>query len=223
VKAGLAGTLALLLTPIVLGRGLRPPTEPLTLTGTLLGELAIGAVLGLAVNVIFAGIGMAGEMMAVQMGIGLPAALDPHSMVQVSSVNNFLDQCAIMTFLAVGGHHTLLAALAQSLSLVPPLSVTFGGGAMEFLIGLFGAALQLAIRLAAPVGAAMLVSMVGLGLLNRVAPQVNVFMVSFSLTIGMGLLVLLTALPALDAVMAGTFRDLATLLASLLARMRHGI
>lgn len=223
VKAGLAGTLALLLTPLLLGQGLRLPADGLGLAGTLLGELAIGAILGLAVQFTFAGIGIAGELAAVQMGVGLPAALDPHTMVQVSSVNHLLDQIAVLTFLAVGGHHTVLTALAQSLTLAPPLSVAYGGGVMLFLVGLFEAALTLAIRIAAPVGAAMLVTMIALGLLNRVAPQVNVFMISFALTIGVGLLVLLSALPVLGAVMAGSFQELPALLAGLLARIRHGL
>jgi len=222
-KAGLAGTLALLLTPLLVGQGLGTPVDGLGLVGTLLGEVAIGAILGLAVRFTFAGIGLAGELAAIQMGEGLPAALDPHTMEQVSAVSHLLDQVAVMTFLAVGGHHSLLAALGQSLSLVPPLSVGYGGRVLELLLGLFGAALTLAIRLAAPLGAAMLASMVALGLLNRVAPQVNVFMISFALTIGVGLLVLLAALPVLGAVMASSFRELPTMLAGLLLRMRHGL
>jgi flagellar biosynthetic protein FliR len=189
----------------------------------ILGELAIGAALGLAVRFTLAGIGLAGELAAVQMGVGLPAALDPQSMSQVSSVNHLLDQIAILTFLAVGGHHALLAALAQSLSLVPPLSVGLGGGATEFLAGLFTSALLLSIRVAAPVGTALLATTVALGLLNRVAPQVNVFLVSFALTIGVGLLVLLAALPVLGAVMAASFRELPTVFLVLLGRMRHGL
>jgi flagellar biosynthetic protein FliR len=223
LRAGLAGALALLLTPLLSGRNLVLPDTPIGLAGTLLGELAIGAILGLAVRFLFAGIGMAGELAAVQMGVGLPAALDPHSMLQVSSVNLLLDQIAILTFLAVGGHHAVLAALAQSVTLAPPLSVAFHGSSLEFLVGLFGAALTLAIRLAAPVGAAMLATMVTLGLLNRIAPQVNVFMVSFALTLGVGLLVLLAALPAMGTVMVGSFQQLPAMLGSLLLRMRHGI
>jgi flagellar biosynthetic protein FliR len=223
LRAGLAGALALLLTPLLVARNLALPESVIGLAGSLLGEVAIGAVLGLAVRFLFAGIGMAGELAAVQMGVGLPAALDPQILSQVTSVNLLLDQIAILTFLVVGGHHAVLAALAQSVSLAPPLSVAFHGGSLQFLLGLFGAALTLAIRLAAPVGAAMLATMVTLGLLNRIAPQVNVFMVSFALTLGVGLLVLLAALPVLGTVMAGSFRQLPETLGALLLRLRHGI
>ena len=223
LKAGLAAILALLLTPLVVGRNLLLPDSGLALAGVLVGELLIGAVLGLAVRFIFAGIGMAGELAAVQMGVGLPGALDPHSMTQVTSVGNFLDQVAILTFLVVGGHHALLAALAQSVSAAPPLSVAFRGASADFLLGLFGAALTLAIRLAAPVGAAMLVTMVTLGLLNRIAPQVNVFMMSFAITLGVGLLVFLAALPALGTVMVGSFQQLPAILGELVVRLRHGV
>lgn len=223
LKAGLAGVLAFLLTPLVAGRNLALPESAPGLAAALVGELVIGAVLGLAVRLVFAGIGMAGELAAVQMGIGLPAALDPHSMTQVSSVNHLLDQVAILTFLIVGGHHAVLAALAQSVAVAPPLSVAFRGSSIEFLLGLFGAALVLAIRLAAPIGAAMLATMVTLGLLNRMAPQINVFMVSFALTLGVGLLVLLAALPVLGTVMVSSFQQLPTTLGALVMGMRNGI
>jgi flagellar biosynthetic protein FliR len=223
LKAGLAGGLAILLTPLLADRKLVLPASVPGLAGALLGELVIGAVLGLAVRFVFAGIGMAGELAAVQMGVGLPSALDPNSMTQVSSVNSLLNQVAILVFLIADGHHAVLAALAQSVVLAPPLTVGFSGGTVEFVCGLFGAALTLAIRLAAPVGAAMLATMVTLGLLNRIAPQVNVFMVSFALTLGVGLLVLLAALPVLGAVMAESFQQLPATLGALVVRIRHGI
>ncbi len=221
LRAGLAGCLAFLLTPVV-GDRLAVPATVLGLGAAVLGELTIGAVLGVAVRFLFAGISMASEMAAVQMGIGLPAALDPHSLSQVSSVTNFIDQVAILTFLAVGGHHALLAALAQSIVLAPPLTVSFRGTAREVLVGLVGAALTVTIRLAAPIGAALLAMMVTLGLLNRVAPQVNVFMVSFPLTLGVGLLVLLAALPMMVIVMSGAFQQLPGSLSALVVRVRHG-
>ncbi len=223
LKAGLAAILALLLTPLLAGQRLGLPGSLPGLVAALLGELLIGAALGLAVRLVFGGIALAGELAAVQMGVGLPAALDPHMMTQVSSVSQLLDQVAILVFLMVGGHHAMLAALAQSVTLAPPLSVAFHGSSAEFLVGLFAAALTLAVRLAAPVGAAMLATMVTLGLLNRIAPQVNVFMVSFALTLGVGLLVLFAALPVLCTVMAGEFQRLPATLGALLVRMRHGV
>lgn len=223
LRAGLAGALAMLLTPLLATHSMVLPSSGPALAAALLGELLIGAVLGLAVRFLFAGIGMAGELAAVQMGIGMPAALDPHFMTQVTAVNFFLDQVAIMAFLSVGGHHAILSALAQSVIMVPPLTVAFGGSSAEFLLGLFGASLLLALRLAAPVTAAMLATMATLGLLNRIAPQVNVFMVSFVLTLGVGLLVLFAALPAMGVVMAASFEQLPATLLTLLARLRHGI
>jgi flagellar biosynthetic protein FliR len=223
VRVGLAGMLSLLLTPVLAGRLPRLPSDPVALAAALLGELAVGAVLGLAVRMLFAGMSLAGELTAVQMGIGLPGALDPHSQLQVSSVNQLLDQIALLTFLLVGGHHVVLAGMAQSLTVVPPRSVSLGGAAMEYLVRLFGTAFDLAIRLAAPVGAAMLATMVTLGLLNRMAPQVNVFAVSFTLTVGVGILVLWAALPVLEAVWVGRLAELPALFLRLLAGMRHGL
>jgi flagellar biosynthesis protein FliR len=223
VKVGLSVLLALILTPLLPPIGAAAFGSTLGLAATLVGELAVGAVMGTAVRFTFAGIGMAGELSSIQIGLGMPAALDPHAQIQVTAVNNLLDQIAVLIFLAVGGHHHLLLGLVQSITLAPPLTVGFDGGTLEYLMGLFAAAFLLAVRLAAPVGAAMLVAMVALGLLNRAAPQVNVFMVSFALILCIGFLVLLVALPLLVSIIAASFRDLPGVLAGLLARVHHGL
>ena len=222
LKVGLAALLALILTPLLPPIGAAAFGSTLGLAATLAGELAVGAVMGTAVRFTFAGIGMAGELSSIQIGLGMPAALDPHAQVQVTAVINLLDQIAVLIFLAVGGHHHLLLGLVQSMTLAPPLTVGFDGGTLEYLMGLFAAAFLLAVRLAAPVGAAMLVSMAALGLLNRTAPQVNVFMMSFALILCIGFLVLLAALPLLVSVIAASFRDLPGVLAGLLVRIHHG-
>lgn len=222
VKVGLSGLLALILTPLLPPIGAAAFGSTIGLAATLVGELAVGAVMGMAVRFIFAGIGMAGELSSIQIGLGMPAALDPHAQIQVTSVNNLLDQISVLVFLIVGGHHALLLGLVQSMALAPPLTVGFDGGTLEYLMGLFAASFLLAVRLAAPVGAAMLVTMIALGLLNRAAPQVNVFMVSFALMLGIGFLVLLAALPIMVSVIAGSFRELPGVLAGLLARVHHG-
>lgn len=223
MRVGLAGLLAGLLAPVLGGRLPRLPVDTLAVAAILLGELAIGLVLGLAVRMLFAGMSLAADLAGVQMGLGLPGALDPHSLQSVSSVNLLLDQIALLVFLLVGGHHAVLGALAHSLAAVPPGTVRLGAGVTEWLVQLFGAAFVLALRLAAPVGAAMLVTMLTLGLLNRMAPQVNVFALSFVVTIGVGTLVLLAALPALELVWITRLVELPGLLAQVLARMRHGV
>jgi flagellar biosynthetic protein FliR len=223
VKVGLAATLALILTPLLPPIGAAAFGSTIGLAASLVGELAVGAVMGTAVRFTFAGIGMAGELSSIQIGLGMPAALDPHAQIQVTAVNNLLDQIAVLVFLVVGGHHSLLLGLVQSVALAPPLTVGFDGGTLEYLMGLFAAAFLLAVRLAAPVGAAMLVTMVALGLLNRAAPQVNVFMMSFALVLCIGFLVLLAALPLMVSIISGSFRDLPGVLAGLLARMHHGL
>jgi flagellar biosynthetic protein FliR len=223
VRIGLAGVLAAILTPVLVGQRPSLPSDPFALAAVLGGECVVGAVLGLAVRLLFAGMSVAGDLAAVQMGIGLPATLDPHTQLQVSSVNQLLDQIALLTFLLAGGHHAVLAGMAHSLSVIPPRFVSLGGGVMELLVQLCSAAFTLALRLAAPVGAAMLATMITLGLLNRMAPQVNVFAVSFTMTVGVGVLVLLAALPVLTTVWVGQLGNLPVLLLRLLAGMRHGL
>lgn len=170
---------------------------------TVLSELAIGLALGLGAAMFVGAAESAGDMIAVQMGLSGANVVDPMSQTQLPVLGQLLGLFATALILSTDGHLVILGALHRSLEILPPgrpVAVQEGAWAM---VALGGSLLELGLRLAAPVVGAMMVGNVALGVLARTVPQLNVLMVAFPVQIGLGLVVLAAALPA----MAGLFAD----------------
>ena len=159
-------------------------------------EVLIGVAIGLTAAVIVQGVAYAGEVVAMQMGLALGPALSPMPDLEVSGVGQIKGLLALLIYLAVGGHLMLLRGLAESLRSVPPgapVGLDSGSGC----ILLFGSLFSTAIRTAAPVMVALLLTNAALAILNRAVPQMNAMMVLVPLSIGVGLIMLGAALPFL--------------------------
>lgn len=221
-KIGLALSLTVSLYPLLgksalLARG----TEPFSLALSIVGEVAVGVVIGLAARLLFVGVSLAGELAGVQMGLGIANVVDPQFPQQASIVAQFLELMTILTFLTLHGHHAFLEAVWASFESIPlgTFSGAAAAGAASVLVALFGKSLVLALRLSSPIMVAVLITNVAMGLLARVAPQLNFFAFGLSVTFIVGLLVLLVSLPLLIHLIgasAGQVRlELFTLLRSL--------
>jgi flagellar biosynthesis protein FliR len=146
---------------------------------------------------------MAGEVISMQMGISMGAALAGNAELESPGVGQIQELLALFLYVAVGGHLVLLRGLAESLRSVPPgVAVSFpeAGGAT---VGMLGSMFACALSVAAPVMITLLLVNLALSVLSRAVPQLNAMMVSLPLTIGVGLVALATALPLLAATVAG--------------------
>jgi flagellar biosynthetic protein FliR len=143
-----------------------------------------------------------------QMGLGLANMLDPQSGQQVSIISNFQYILAVLLFFAVHAHHWFIYAMAQSLLMIPLLSSTVPTSMMAFLVVTLGKVCVAAIQIAAPVIAALLLANVGMGIVARLVPQMNMFILSFPVTIGVGLIMLAGALPYYIGLLRGVFGQL---------------
>jgi flagellar biosynthetic protein FliR len=171
------------------------PTEPLGLVLPLAGELAMGLAIGLIGAVFMAGIGLAGEVAALQMGLNLGPALSPMADATVTGVGELKNLLAVCLYVTLGGHLVLLSGVAESFRAIPPggtVNLEAGGRAVGVLAG---TVFSVAIRAAAPIMVALLLANVGLAILSRAVPQLNAMAVAFPITIGLGLLMLGAALP----------------------------
>lgn len=199
-KAGLALCLAVSLYPL-LGHGVLPArdVEPLSLLLSIMGEVAVGVVIGLAARLLFVGISLAGEMAGVQMGLGIANVIDPQFPQQASVVAQFLELMTVLTFLTLHGHHAFLEAIWASFDSIPlgMFSGAAAAGAASVLVALFGKSLILAVKLSSPIMVAVLITNVAIGLLARVVPQLNFFAFGLTVTFVIGLLVLLVSFPLL--------------------------
>jgi len=161
----------------------------------VVGEMLIGLTIGFVAQVLFAGIQFGGEIMSQQMGLNLATIFDPHNAQQVSLVTHFQYILATLVFLSGSTHHWFIVAMAESLHSIPLGGFIASGAVLPALLSLLGKACVIAIQLAAPVSIALLLAMLALGVMSRLVPQMNVFVLSFLITFGLGLLVLGLALP----------------------------
>jgi flagellar biosynthetic protein FliR len=145
----------------------------------------------------FAVVQLAGQSIGIQMGFAAASQFDPASQSNSVVVAQFQFIVATLLFFALDGHHRAIEALAVSFSRVPLLHAQLSGGVMSLIVAVTAGVFVAAISIAAPVIAAMLLTNLGLGILARTLPQMNVFMVAFPLQITVGLLGLGITLPLL--------------------------
>jgi len=190
MRIGLALAVALAIFP-VLAPGL--PTGPLPPFGLSLlvaQESLVGLMIGFVARLVFSAVELAGSVIGYQMGFAAANVLDPQNQQQSPLIAQFQNVLALLIFLALDMHHLFLRVIADSYRLLPAGTLSLGGGAVPFIINLTGAMFSLAIRFSAPVLTVLLLSGLVLGLMARVFPQLNVFMLSFPVNIGLALTVM---------------------------------
>ncbi len=170
-------------------------------------QVIAGIPMGLLVAVAFQNVVIAGESIALTMGLGFATMIDPQSGVAVPVISQFLLVVATLLFLAMGGHLMIIQLLAESFTRLP-IAAT-GIGADEFFrIAAWGAEMYAgAVLIALPALAVLLIVNMIIGVMTRSAPQMNIFSVGFPLTMLVGFVALLTlVLPSLAARMSEIWR-----------------
>lgn len=191
VKGGLAILISLLIAPAISVdmNSFRSEGEIFALAIAMIGEIMIGVVIGLTTKIIFAGIQFAGEMIGIQIGFSIVNVIDPVSSSQVSVIAEFQYLIALLIYLAIDAHHTLIFAIVDSYRIITPFSYHFSGSLMEHILILSKELFVLAIKISAPIMAVLLFTNVALGVVARTVPQINVFIVGFPVQITVGLIV----------------------------------
>ena len=197
IPARLRLAFALLLTLVLLplASSLLPqaPT-PAGLVGILVGEIAVGLVLGLAARMVMAALQAAGAVVAQQLGLSYAMTVDPTIGGQDAAISNFLSLLGITLVFATDVHHLALAAIADSYRLMPPVGVPDPGDAARLAVTAVARGFALGVRIAAPFIAFAILFNFGLGILSRLMPQMQVFFLGLPLTLLLGMLILLVSL-----------------------------
>ena len=205
VKVGLTIMLTAILFPIVKNDIDVIPLEPLSIALMGAKEIFLGATLALSAQLVFGAVQFAGQLISYQMGLSAANIFDPSSSEQVSVVGQVINTLAILVWFAVGAHHLFIQALMESFT-VSPIGGDWAIGGIEGIIHLGSSLFLIGMQLAAPVMILVFLINAGLGLVSKAVPQIQVFFVSFPLTIGFGLMVLALSLPAMLSIIAGQFR-----------------
>ncbi len=186
VKAGLIMLLSVGVYPLATMEAEIPSTM-LGLALVFLLEMFLGYVLGLIVSIFFYIPLLAGSTIDTQMGLSMGATYDPASGTQVTATSTLLNVLMSLLFFAANGHHTLLRIFVTSGRVVPFGGVTLGEDLYAALIELFISCTVLGVKLCMPILAAELMGQVGMGILMKVIPQINVFAINIELKVIIGL------------------------------------
>jgi flagellar biosynthetic protein FliR len=154
-------------------------------------------VIGFIVNIIFLAVQSAGEVADLQMGLSVATALDPVFGSVISVIGRLAFFTALIVFITADGHHLVLSALHQSFTVLPAGKLAnFSSPQLAMQMIELGSTLWItAIKLAAPAVLLIFISDFTFGIVSRVAPQVNVFMLGFQVKPSLGLLGILMSLP----------------------------
>ena len=198
VRVALAAFIAFAAQPSLPVQPLVALDSPLAVT-LVVQQVLIGVALGFAVRVVFSAIEFAGEVIGLQMGLNFAAFFDPLSAGTVTATSRFFGTLVAWLFIVMNGHLMIIGALIQSFTTFPvgpePFAFLRATQPQTWGAEIFRTGLWIALPLVAML---MLVNLV-LGIISRVAPQINVFAVGFPITLGVGLLGMLVTLPALQA------------------------
>ncbi|MCX8016909.1 MAG: flagellar biosynthetic protein FliR, partial [Rhodocyclaceae bacterium] len=195
------------------------PPMPAIPAGSWLGfvvlgrELVIGLILGFTLRIAFAAIDVAGELIGMQMSLSFAVFYDPQNAGQTPVLAEFLGLIVLLLFLAMNGHLLTLSVLAESFRLLPVSVAPFSGGGFTHLLAWSSTLFSAGLLLALPLITALLIANLAMGVLARVAPQLNIFAVGFPVTLLAGFAVLMFSIPyfgaALETLFDHAFRAMA--------------
>jgi flagellar biosynthetic protein FliR len=180
-----------------------PPIAPIALDSSaallaVVQQVLVGVSLGFAVRIVFAAVEFAGEVIGLQMGMNFATFFNPMSGGEETAVSRFYGVSIAWLFIVSGGHLLVIAAVVQSFSAFP-----VAGDSFAFLRALepqrWGAEIfRLGLWIALPLVAMLLFTNLVLGVISRVAQQMNIFAIGFPITLGVGLAGVLATLPMME-------------------------
>src|SRR5438552_11140351 len=167
-------------------------------------EMFIGAVLGLTARLTISALQVAGSVIAQQLGLGFVTAVDPMMGQQTVLVGNFLTILGITLLFATDLHHLVIGALNDSYSLFQPGEILPLGDVAAHTTRTVATAFRIGIQLSAPFAVFGLLFNLGLGVLSRLMPQMQVFFVGLPISILIGFLILLLVVGAMMSTFLGS-------------------
>ena len=200
--AGVAVTLAI--APAI-------PPMPAIAAGSWVGlavlaqQVVIGILLGFSLRIAFVAVDVAGDLIGLQMGLSFAVFYDPAKAAQTAVITEFFSLLAVLLFLSLDGHLLMLSLLAQSFTLLPVSLAPFAAKGYSVLLAWSATIFLAGVLLSLPLITALLIANIAMGVLTRVAPQLNLFAIGFPVTIMAGFLVIMISLPYFAAALEHLF------------------
>lgn len=196
LPGSMRGALAMVLSAAVLPT-VQPVTDSPLLILSMGSELLLGLALGLVGAIFMYGLSIAAEVISLQMGLSLGAAIAPGADLGTGGIGQVTMLLTLAVYASIGGHLALVEGFARSFTLIPPGGAPDLAQGSKVMVALAGTAFDVGVRAAAPAMVALLITNLSLALLSRAVPQLNTMMVAIPITVAVGLLALGAALPSL--------------------------
>ena len=200
--------------PWVLQAGYPIPANPVDYFFLVLGEVAIGLLIGFLLLLIFSAFQLAGQFFSLQMGFGASEVFDPLSQVEIPLMGEFLNLIAMLVFISISGTTKfLMVGVERSFQHLRAVDlVTHKEQIIQLLVSGLGGLFQSALTISFPIlGTLILVSVV-MGLLAKASPQMDVLTMGFPVSIGVSFLILFATLPflmtAFERIIDGSFQTI---------------
>ncbi len=208
IRFGVAVLFALLTYPVVKDYLPQQSLTPLALAVVIGADIILGLIVGFLAQLIFMAAEFAGSLIGYKMGFAAANVFDPVNQQQVALISRFQSIFAVLIFLSLDVHHLFLEALVSSFEMLPPGTLNLRGGAIPMLVEVTNHSLILSVKLVAPLLVLLILSSLILGVMSRVFPQLNVFMLSFPLNIGLGFIVMGITLGVMANILESEFASL---------------
>jgi len=183
-------------------------------------ELGVGAVVAVIMRFFFYIPDQSGEFVDTQMGMSMGRMYDATSQTSMTVTANLLYTMMVLLFFACNGHITLLRILCTSGEIIPFGQVALGDAVAERAVELFAECALLAVKLSFPILAAELMGQIGMGILMRAIPQINVFAINIELKVIIGELMLLMMIVPMGNVLLEVESTMLSELRAILLLMR---
>ena len=209
IRAAVAITMAFVTSPVIIEKTtVTAPESVLMFGGTVAQELFVGWMIGFIAFVAFAAINMAGKIMDMQVGFSVAQVMDPTSGQQAPLIGSFLYNLAVIYFLVVNGHHILISALFESFNRIPLDGIIWNDSLADFIGDVTAGVFLVGMKIAMPVTFAILITNVGMGILARTMPQMNIFVVGIPMHLTIGSFMLAMLLPFFVLFLDVMFNDM---------------
>jgi flagellar biosynthetic protein FliR len=213
VKVLLALSLTLMMFPVLLSTGQVNPADAAVwgasaggLIGMTVAEVAFGLAVGFCSRMVFFAIEAGADMAGAFMGFSMANTVDPNQETQTQVVTQIQVTLAMLLFLVLDGHHIMFRAALESYSVVGLGQIDLAGGDFQArLIELSAGTLRTALQLAGPVAVALFAVNMVYAVLAKAMPQLNVLVLSFSVSAFVGLFVMFMSIPEFQSTAAEMF------------------
>jgi len=192
-KAILAILTTFIMYPLVVHSStFQPPTDIIMLTIMLSKELCIGVLIGFCANLIFDAVQIAGQLVSIQMGLSMAAAMDPLTKQQSPVIGQLFTFIACMVFIQLNAHHWLFSSIYDSYKSMPlGMNFDFTTHIIPRLLYFTSQLFPVAFGIIMPIYVLLFLVDISLAFMAKMMPQMNIFMVAMPLKAGLGISLIL--------------------------------